>query len=154
MSTLRDVRAWWGRLPPGARWGLLAAVVLLVVALVAKVWGAALLALGGLGGVLGGRNPAHPGAAEAARRARAAAELQAASARVLAEVQRTEHDAARARDRARDRAMAEAAERAALPPAEGAGQVDGGRGVLDPPQGDTDDEPAFLRAVRERGGRP
>lgn len=151
---LGRVRAWWGRLPPGARWGLAVGAVLLAVALLAKVWGAAVLALGALAGTLGGRTPASATAAEAARRARTAAELQAASARVLAEVHRTEHDAARARDRARDRAMAEAAERAALPPAEGAGQVGGGRALLDPPQGDAEGEPAFLRAVRERGGRP
>lgn len=131
------LRAWWGRLPMPARLALGAAVVLLAAAIAAKVWGAVVLALGGLFGAAAGRTPAHPGAAEAARKARSAAELQAASARLIAEVHRTESDADRVRDRERDRAMAEAAERAPL---------------LDPPHGEAEGEPDFLRAVRERGG--
>lgn len=128
--------AWWRSLPPGARWGLLAAA-LVALAIVARVWSAAVLALGALVSGIIGRAPAHPGAAEAARRARTAAELQAASARVLAEVHRSERDAARVRDRETDRAMVEAAERASAAP-----------------HPEQDARPAFLAEVERRGGRP
>jgi hypothetical protein len=128
--------AWWRGLPPGARWGLLAAA-LVALAIVARVWSAAVLALGALVSGVSGHTPAHHGAAEAARRARTAAELQASPARVLADVHRAEHDAARVSDREADRAMVEAADRAEVAP-----------------HAEQDATPAFLAEVERRGGRP
>jgi hypothetical protein len=129
--------AWWRGLPSGARWGLLAAA-LVVLAIVARVWSAAVLAFAAMVAGAIGRAPGRPAAADAASRARTAAELQAASARVLADVHRSEHDAARVRDREADRAMVEAAERAALAPV----------------TGEPAEVPAFLAEVERRGGHP
>ena len=128
--------AWWRGLSPGVRWGLLAAA-LVALAIVARVWSAAVLAFAAMVAGAIGRAPGRPAAADAASRARTAAEVQAASARLMAEVHRSENDAARVRDREADRAMVEAAERATAAP-----------------HPEQDAPPAFLAEVERRGGRP
>lgn len=130
---MSGLRAWWRDLPAGARWAILAAA-LVALAIVARVWSAAVLGLAAMVAGAIGRAPAKPVRDD---RARTAADLQAASARLMAEVHRSENDAARVRDREADRAMVEAAERAAAAP-----------------HVEQDAPPAFLVELERRGGRP
>lgn len=125
----------WRKLPAWARWLAVGVAVALAVVVAVRLLGAA----GGLLVALLSAPAAYQRQGDAQRRAegaaRAARRASVDAARVsgaLAEAARASADA----DAAADRAIAAPVR------------------LLDPPQGDAEDEPAFLRALRERGGEP
>lgn len=142
------ILAWWRGQVPAVRWAVglgLALVALLVVVRLLGAAGGLLVGLLGLPAAYqrAGATRDRELAAEAARRAAGEARVSAALAQREAQAARARAEAQALADAEADRAIAAAAD-LHHPPA-------------DPRQVGADlhhPEPAFLRQVRERGGRP